>query len=75
MKRLVSATSITSNKKDGEADEEIDEDLPEISFSRILAYNKPEIGYIISKICAGMVSCLNLNWESVKIQFLVKFQS
>ncbi|CAK8684913.1 unnamed protein product [Clavelina lepadiformis] len=56
LKRLVSATSITSNKKDGEADEEIDEDLPEISFSRILAYNKPEIGYIIIGCFAAAVN-------------------
>lgn len=47
-KRLVSETSVKSGDKDVPEEEE-DEDLPDVPFSRVLALNKPELPFILSK--------------------------
>nr|CAB3219617.1 multidrug resistance protein 1A-like [Phallusia mammillata] len=59
-KRLISTTSIRSDTKHGaeetEDEPEEDEELPEFSFSRVMAMNKPETFYII---CGCLSAAIN----------------
>ena len=41
--------SVTSEKEETVEAEEVEEDLPDIPFSRVFKMNKPEICYIIGK--------------------------
>lgn len=45
----MSETSVKSGDKNVPEEEDDEEDLPEVPFSRVLALNKPELPYIISK--------------------------
>jgi len=51
-KRILSVKSVTSEKEETVEAEEVEEDLPDIPFSRVFKMNKPEICYIIAG-CLG----------------------
>nr|XP_039263789.1 ATP-dependent translocase ABCB1-like isoform X2 [Styela clava] len=58
-KRVLSESSTKSGGKDEEVvmdEEEEEEDLPEVPFSRVVALNKPELGFIISGCFAAAVN-------------------
>ena len=64
-----------SEEDDGNPEEE-EEDLPDVPFTRIMALNKPELMYIISKfaIKLAMLRFLTLNYH-VKLIKLITMTS